>query len=536
MYSHFPRFCLVVFLLITLNAANAQKVRYSTESEVGRVPCYDTIKLFGIKTIQDVNRMFPTWVPVAGKDTVVVLEGTVKYGVDKFGTYNGPMVGYEDLPLFHYSHDFCFNITPDSAYRHMLAYQVSTGTETHIVEEVDEKREPGDTTRQHDVHVEWESGLGQSNAGNPFAELNKIGKSAGFSTAGHERGDVIWNWPTTGDWVHVEGLWIWDRGHPPAEAEVHPIRFMAVQRGLPAKLADNTYATRIDIYANGDGGAFYNNLPNQPGFVNKVNMKGRTYTFTVKNTLPKPSAGAKLKADIIDQKGNTFNGRIELDTDLSAGTCRVIIKWEDANTSVLAKTLNLSWDDATPQPVAVNTVKVKVKKLKILRRKEFWGKSEFRVFIDVGGQWVFLNDLFGTDKDILNKGLGKTCRRNFKINKEFTLNVPAGKDFRIFVTGWEADGMDMSFGHIVNDNSPCGPATKQMLHKSDAINLKKVVVHGCLDDHFGDAAVWHKADDGKGTQDFELKPQPGTNIDVCPCSKFKNEKGFKLYYSIEKVN
>lgn len=538
MPRRFPRFILIAVLLLSFTCVYAQQPRYSTDSEVGRVPCFDTIKLFGIKTIQDVNRIMPTWVPVAGKDTVVVLEGLIKSGVDKFGINNGPIVSYEDLPLFHYTHDMCFNITPDSAFQHMLAYQVFTGTETHIVEDMDKTRTPGDTTRQRDVHVEWESGLGQSNPGNPCAVLNRQGKSCGFSTTGHERGDYIWNWPTTGDWVHVEGLWIWDRGHPPAEAEIHPIRFMAIQRQLPAKVKDlNKYATEVNIYASGNGGAFYNNLPNQPPFVNRVKMAGRTYNFTVKNTLPKPSSSAKLLARLTSENGNTYAGNINLVLDQSTGTCKVTIPWLDADTATLAYTLYLYWDEgAGTDTTAINRVKVSIKKLKIKRRKEFLNRSEFRVFMDVGGNWIFLNDLFGTKKEVLKRGLGKTYRRNFKINESFYVNVPAGKDFRIFVTGWEADGMDLSFGHIVNDNSPCNADTKQMLHKSDKINLKQVALHGCLDDHFGDAAAWHKGDSVSVKQKFELLPQEGENIDVCPCSKFKMEKGFKLYYTIEKVN
>ncbi|UPT69120.1 MAG: hypothetical protein M0D57_11105 [Sphingobacteriales bacterium JAD_PAG50586_3] len=406
MLQGFFRFYITIILLLSITCVYAQQPRYSTASEVGCTPCFDTIKLFGIKNIQDVNRIMPTWVPVAGKDTVVVLEGLIKSGVDKFGINNGPIVSYEDLPLFHYTHDMCFNITPDSAFQHMLAYQVFTGTETHIVEGFDKGSKPGDTTRQRDVHVEWESGLGQSNKGNPCSVLNRQGKSCGFASVGHERGDYIWNWPTTGDWVHVEGLWIWDRGHPPAEAEIHPMRFMAIQRQLPAKVKDlDKYATEVNIYASGNGGAFYNNLPNQQPFVYPVKMAGRTYSFTVKNTLPKPSAGAKLLARLSSEKGNSYAGSINLDLDQSTGACKVTIPWVDADTAVLAYTLYLYWDEAAGTPsTAVNTVKVTVKKLKIKRRKEFLTKSEFRVFMDVGGQWLFLNDLFGTKNDVLNKG------------------------------------------------------------------------------------------------------------------------------------
>src|SRR6266566_7327196 len=46
----------------------------------------------------------------------------------------------------------------------------------------------------------------------------------------HQRREVIWNWPTLSDRVHVEGLWIWDRGHPPADTEIHSPRLVAIQR------------------------------------------------------------------------------------------------------------------------------------------------------------------------------------------------------------------------------------------------------------------------------------------------------------------
>jgi hypothetical protein len=98
---------------------------------------------------------------------------------------------------------------------------------------------------------------------NPHRPENEKGNSAGFFSAGHERGDVFWNFPTIGDWVHVEGHYVWDRGHPPAEAEIHPPRFLAVKRNLPEQImiGDSSlkFATRIDIFASGDGGALMNN-------------------------------------------------------------------------------------------------------------------------------------------------------------------------------------------------------------------------------------------------------------------------------------
>ena len=70
---------------------------------------------------------------------------------------------------------------------------------------------------------------------------SRLTSRATFFTSGHERKDIIWNWPTYGDWVHVEGLWVWDRSHPPEKTEIHPARFIAIRRSLPTKISiDNS--------------------------------------------------------------------------------------------------------------------------------------------------------------------------------------------------------------------------------------------------------------------------------------------------------
>ena len=73
------------------------------------------------------------------------------------------------------------------------------------------------------IEVEWESGFGASNDGNPLSRSNTRGNSGGFFSAGHRRREVIWNWPTMGDHVHVEGLWVWDRvTHLPKRRSIRP--------------------------------------------------------------------------------------------------------------------------------------------------------------------------------------------------------------------------------------------------------------------------------------------------------------------------
>jgi hypothetical protein len=92
------------------------------------------------------------------------------------------------------------------------------------------KASGNDTILHPTLHCEWECGLGMANRINPVAGYNDAGQSGGFFSAGHQMGDVIWNWPACGDWAHVEGMFVWDRGHPPSEAEIHPVRFAAFKR------------------------------------------------------------------------------------------------------------------------------------------------------------------------------------------------------------------------------------------------------------------------------------------------------------------
>src|SRR5207249_4478281 len=112
----------------------------------------------------------------------------------------GPHVSFEDVPFTHYTHDFCFHVrpdaTPDNRFTNLLGIQVDPKT----------KKE----TQQPTIEVEWECGLAASNDGNICAPLNRKGDSAGFYSAGHKRREVLWNWPTANDWVHVVGQWLWD--------------------------------------------------------------------------------------------------------------------------------------------------------------------------------------------------------------------------------------------------------------------------------------------------------------------------------------
>ncbi|MFT5020207.1 MAG: hypothetical protein ACI9CU_001602, partial [Polaribacter sp.] len=259
------------------------------------------------KNVVDLRVILPAWRPVVNHDSVSILEGKIMpipgHEGYKFGV---PHVSFEDLPLYHYTHDFSFNVFPDKDYRNIMTKYISISKDEN-------GNEVKDTVVRDWVHCEWESGLAAGNKGNKYKEVCEVGGSAGFASAGHERYDIIWNWPTAGDWVHLEGLWIWDRGHPPARAELHPLRFMATRRNLPDKIVsesgDSVFATRVDLYGNGDGSAFYNNQ-DTASWARPVRMSSKDYAFRVKQTLPRPSDNAELKYQLISQKGNSYTGSV----------------------------------------------------------------------------------------------------------------------------------------------------------------------------------------------------------------------------------
>ncbi len=498
----------------------------SEEAEDGCKPCYDTIHPIPFVTqIHDIGLLFPTWRPAVGYDSVTVAEGIVEPETGR------PSVSEGDLPIYHYTHDLSFNLIPDKNFKKLLSYDVKT--------KPDGTR---DTIRNKIMHIEWESGLAQSNKGNICAELNRQGKSCGFYSAGHERGDTIWNWPTWGDWVHVEGIKVWDRGHPPAGTEIHPARLMAIRRALPEKIRTENldkFATRVDVFASGDGGAFDNNRANQKAFVRKVKMSSKDYVFTIKQVLPKPSESSVLKYIVKERKPNSFNESVEYSTDSKQGTITIKIPWKSNavnDDAIFAKTVYLYWDEGqgVPSDYEIDEIKVTLDELIFDRFHEALGKAEIRMFVDIGGNFIFLND-FAKSKDILKNGLGKTRKHKWRFNNAFTLYIPHDKKFRISAHGWEADGVDKLFGHIVDNYSPCNRATKKLINNM-MIDFTPVGIGGCLDDPLGNAFRLHSMEEiPKKYANFSATSDGGYHEDGCPCASFSPKNLFSISYKIEKT-
>jgi hypothetical protein len=504
----------------------------STESEIGQQSCRDTIRFFKRKESYDIGLILPSWRPVVSENYVAVLEGKVVYN-EQDGS-KGPLVSHEDLPFYHYTHDLNFDVIPDATednrftnYSPLMVYESPSGVK--------------DTALRRTIHIEWECGLGAANRINPFRRICNQGKSCGFVTAGHERGDIIWNWPTIGDWVHVEGHLVWDRGHPPSKVEIHPARLVAIRRNLPERLVfpDSTfkYATRVDVFASGDGGALRNNRFGSESFVQKVKMSSKDYEIPVKEFLPKPSSNAVLKYKISTRKGNTFT--VGENVAIINDTAFISIPWRanDGNdVDVYAKTFYFYWDelDGVAFDYEIEEYRVVLTNLNIKKKGDVEGVSENRIFSNVGNNWLFLNDFHGKKNKVLTKGLGNTAKKNFELRNEFTVYLPKDKHFRVYMAGWEADGVDYFMGDIFNPYSSCNRKNKAYL-KAKLFSINHMLLSGCMDDELGEISSLHDGNSLTNSNYFLNSPKGGFNEDPCPLSKFPLANRYFLNYTIDKI-
>jgi hypothetical protein len=526
-----PFYCLIL-ICSSVSAQYPTSHHYSPEADIGHPPCSDTLHVLSYKRGYEIGIILPSWQTIVSPDYIAVAEGTVRFNPGDGSDCSH--VSHEDLPFYHYTHDMCIDImpdaTPDGRYTNLLPYLIYP-------------RPDGgkDTVLQSSLGIEWECGLGGGNKMNPCAKLNNEGKSCGGCTAGHERGDIIWEWPTTGDWMHVEGLYVWDRGHPPANAEIHPARLMAVRRNLPAKIkaldGSDKYATRMDVYANGDGGAMNNERTDAKPYVKHVQMSSKDYKFTYRVNLSKPSPNAELKVMVEKHKGDTY----PMDETIASspdGSVTVTIPWETfkiADNAVYGRTIYAYWNEGNGTSDTIDEYKVDLNKLYFKKMSELGDRAEMRLFANVGNNWIFLNDFFGKGGKILSRGMGETFKRHWTLSNEFTVYVPRGRGFRVFMSGWEADGVDFLMGDLIDPASLCDKGTKGFFKKR-FFDIRNMLLRGCEDDEMGEMSAMYHYPTGIAPTTFTLAPTGGMSTDPCPFSKYPLKDRYFFTYTLSLVN
>jgi hypothetical protein len=501
------------------------------------------------------HRTGATTIDTTSVTNVTILEGTV---TSKTRTPDGtnvtdhrggqeytPHVTHDDTPIAHFTHDINVHVepdrTPDNRYTNLLGIEVEHHHQDPCEAERKEILHLGtqlavgntqalarhrvlqsklaapacrpvrlpDTSRQQGIiEVEWESGLGADNEGNVCAPANRRGDSCGFASAGHTRGQELWSWPTEGDHVHVEGTWIFDRGHPPAETEIHSPRLMVVARKLPELVnvpddirvgSTNFVSTRVDMFANGDGNAFNNNTkgPYAADYgVRRVPMGDRDYVFRVEQTLMRPGPAAPLKWTIAKRPGDTFPAEPTVIAFPNGSAAKaqphveVHIPWKTMHaphTAIFARTMHLYWADGASFGVAPagrpRIFEVTLDSMQVKNALDGDDDpGQWRVFAEIGGHWIFVNELYSGD--VLRAGLGSTKPRVWPIARKFTVYVPPQGRFRVYAGGWEADGVNDHFGKLIDPNFPCSDA----LRKKATDLLNAIHGHGGEDDPIGEVS------------------------------------------------
>lgn len=529
--------CLLLLSMPLGIVAQVPDFPLSTGSDRGCRPCYDTVRVLMLKRVFDLSLLLPEWNPVVDWDHVDAVEGIVVPASDH---YYGNHVSQEDFSAYHYTHDFGFNVRPDSAYRRVLARRVYTG------HEINHPSDHPDTLLDRSIHVEWESGLVAGNDGNVCAEANRRGESCGFFSAGHRRRDIIWNWPSIGDWVHCEGTWVWDRGHPPAYTELHPLRLVATRRAMGAKIPryegapDSILATRIDVFASGDGGALMNDRPNTQDFVHKSRMGSRDYAFTVRPVEPRPSPEAVLRWRSTLRPGDNFPGQFHVQVEGSS--LRISIPWKgQPDTAVVARTIYCWWENPTPgidgfrevaQPY--QAFEVRFQSMYFNQRKDVTSRPERVVWLEAGGQYLCLNE-FVDGENILTDGMAKSFHREWEIGLSLIVYARPGQSFRVHAGGWESDGISRAFGQLMDPMMPCTKATKRAFHKH-LWPATPFSLHGCLDDLIGEVHDIHEVDKLGDFQEYEAISFGGENeLEQCPGANTVQNDVFRLRYSIRRI-
>jgi hypothetical protein len=130
--------------------------------------------------------------------------------------------------------------------------------------------------------------------------------------------------------------------------------------------------------------------------------------------------------------------------------------------------------------------------------------------------------------------MGKTYKHKWSLNNEFLVYLPRGKSFRVYMSGWEVDGLDMLYGKLLDPSSACNRKTKHFIKNS--LFSFKMVIKGCLDDNFGETSKLHTYDKLGKIDHITNSPQNGMNDDPCPASKYPLKDRLFLNYTIEKVN
>ncbi len=434
-------------------------------------------------------------------------------------------VAVVDFPTCHYTHDMTYRVKPNTSYESLLATSL------------------GDPDHQKNIEIEWETGLGQrSYDGNPARPFNVYGNSFGFFSEGHKRNNIIWNWPSPGDSIYIEGMWIWERGHGVPHTEIHPPHFVATKRHIPISFnitnnlavinnqpQDQFYGQRVDVFASADGSTMWNTKGLQP-FAQVVNMKRQDYIFNVTTMFAKPSATAVLKWKVIRQPGNSFSGDPQIRVLVDGKTVQVNYPWKTrgiANTIKVAQTILLYWD--SPETKGIHPSQkpdhfnISLDAINIIDNGEFGSSingGECMFYGNIGSNWIMLNEFATSSNNVLENGLGNAednTTTNFNRLK-FGIYLMPEKRFRVHTRGWENDHMNGQMGRVLSEYNRSTRAIKPFL--GEIFTVGGIVGGQIEDEDMYEAEVYIN----KNSENKSREPLPARN------------GKYRIFYSVSKSN
>jgi hypothetical protein len=137
---------------------------------------------------------------------------------------------------------------------------------------------------------------------------------------------------------------------------------------------------------------------------------------------------------------------------------RIILPFTGTSYNVLAQSLLLGWDDVPASSASsVRTFKITLHQLDVVHNGESGLHSgDWRVFVDVGGQWRYMSNQFdtvngsnacsGTSLDQIGGAGGNGDGDCFRFdNSPWTVSIQNGQPIHIAVGGWESDSVDSDF-------------------------------------------------------------------------------------------
>jgi hypothetical protein len=264
-------------------------------------------------------------------------------------------------------------------------------------------------------------------------------------------------WATAGDHVWMTGRYVWDCGHPPAyHTEIHPPKALALTRHEPylfpgdasPSLTNTTY-----VYVHGRSGVKNYDFKTVAG-IESVVFNGykdspvavQDYEFVIPLP-PKPAnyAGPPI-AKVIDLPFGGPSPILAIDQTQKSVRVKYPLNLGDPSPDrKFGAVIVAGWRAPVPD-LKFRRLIVNVEQLQILKRHNAVSSSDWKLWLNVNGQWIRIEDAptsesavpLGLDRLLNIDGLLGSKIPPVRINKAFEVIVPDTEQGRltIQVAGW----------------------------------------------------------------------------------------------------